>query len=127
MSVEKIVEQRVQKFKNNQERLIKEDKAHESKGLFGGILNGTNYGNWRKENEVFANGYATGLEEGLRDSFNTDKLVNTMNLKEERHKEFYEIFLKLSSQYNCRFTFHPLHGMVLEDLELKEYNNTHNK
>lgn len=75
MSVEKIVEQRVQKFKNNQERLIKEDKAHESKGLFGGILNGTNYGNWRKENEVFANGYARGLE----------------------------------------------------DLELKEYNNTHNK
>lgn len=110
MSVEKIVEQRVQKFKNNQERLIKEDKAHESKGLFGGILNGTNYGNWRKENEVFANGYATGLEEGLRDSFNTDKLVNTMNLKEERHKEFYEIFLKLSSQYNCRFTFHHFMG-----------------
>jgi len=116
MSVEYIVRDRVQKFKDNQEKLIQEDKAHESKGLFGGLFNGTNYGEWRKENEVFANGYATGLEQGLRDSFNTDKLVNTMDLKEERHKEFYDKFLELANKYNCRFNFHPLHGIMLEDL-----------
>jgi hypothetical protein len=127
MSIERIVEQRVQKFKDNQERIIEQDKTYESKGLFGMILNGTNYRNWRKENEVFANGYASGLEEGLRDSFNTDKLINGMDFKDERHKEFYDKFLELASNYNCRFTFHPLHGMVLEDLELKEYNNTHDK
>ena len=90
MSIERIVEQRVQKFKDNQERIIEQDKTYESKGLFGMILNGTNYRNWRKENEVFANGYASGLEEGLRDSFNTDKLINVMDFKDERHKEFYD-------------------------------------
>ena len=127
MSAENIVRNRVQKFKDNQERLIQEDKIHKSKSLFGGFLSGTNYGDWRKENEKFANGYATGLEEGLRDSFNTDKLVNYTNLRVDRQKEFYQKFLELSKQYNCRFTFHPLHGMVLEDLELKEYNNTHDK
>lgn len=116
MSIERIVEQKVQKFKDNQEKLIQEDKAYESKGLFGGLLNSTNYGDWRKKNKVFTNGYATGLEEGLRDSFNTDKLINAMDLKDERHKEFYQKFLELASSYNCKFTFHPLHGMVLEDL-----------
>ena len=69
-----------------------------------------------RENEVFADGYATGLEEGLRDSFNTDNLINTSDLKEERHKEFYDKFLELAKTYKCRFNFHPLHGMVLEDL-----------
>jgi len=117
MSVERIVEQRVQKFKDNQERLMKEDRVESSKGLFGGFLNGTNYSDWRKENEIFANGYASGLEEGLRDSFNTDKLVNSADLKDERQKEFYEKFLELSIEYNCRFNFHPLHGMILEDLQ----------
>tara|TARA_B100000768_G_C11202404_1_gene342329 strand:- start:678 stop:1058 length:381 start_codon:yes stop_codon:yes gene_type:complete len=126
MSVEKIVEQRVKNFEDNQERLIRSDKLS-NLGLFGGILEGSNYDDWRKDNKIFASGYATGLEEGLRDSFNTHKLVNTEDIKDDRQKEFYQKFLELSKQYNCRFTFHPLHGMVLEDLELKEYSNTHNK
>tara|TARA_Y100000389_G_scaffold24273_1_gene20950 strand:+ start:5040 stop:5420 length:381 start_codon:yes stop_codon:yes gene_type:complete len=126
MSVEKIVEQRVKKLEDNQEKLIQVDKISNI-GLFGDILTGTNYEDWRKTNKIFSDGYATGLEEGLRDSFNTDKLVNTENLKDDRQKEFYQKFLELSKKYNCKFTFHPLHGMVLEDLELKEYNNTHNK
>ena len=117
MSVENIVRDRVQKFKDNQERLIKEDKSHNSTSLFGGFLNGTNYSDWRKDNKVFSDGYATGLEEGLRDSFNTDKLVNSMNLENRRHKEFYEKFLTLASEYNCRFNFHPLYGMMLEDIQ----------
>jgi|TARA_R110002167_G_scaffold261098_1_gene467582 hypothetical protein len=37
MSIENIVRNRVQKFKDNQERLIQEDKIHESKSLFGGF------------------------------------------------------------------------------------------
>jgi len=126
MSVENIVRDRVQKFKDNQERLIRADKLS-NLGLFGGIFGGADYEDWRKDNKIFASGYATGLEEGLRDSFNTDKLVNTEGLKDDRQKEFYQKFLELSKKYNCRFTFHPLHGMVLEDLELKEYNNTHDK
>jgi hypothetical protein len=116
MSIEGIVREKVQKLKDNQERIIEQDKTYESKGFFGRILNGTNYGDWRKENEKFADGYAKGLEEGLRDSFNTDNLVNSTNLSSDRLREFYQKFLELSSEYNCRFTFHPLHGMMLEGL-----------
>tara|TARA_X000000368_G_scaffold24442_1_gene18627 strand:+ start:56 stop:409 length:354 start_codon:yes stop_codon:yes gene_type:complete len=116
MSVEKIVEQRVKKLEDNQERLIQVDKISNI-GLFGDIFTGTNYEDWRKTNKIFSDGYATGLEEGLRDPFNTDKLVNTEDIKDDRQKEFYQKFLELSKKYNCRFTFHPSHGMILEDLE----------
>ena len=116
MSVENVVRERVKRFKKNQKRLIIESKEEETKSFFGALLSVVDYNKWTKENEAFVDGYAIGLEEGLRDSFNTARLTHHNNFTEEQ-SEFYNKFLELSSEYNCRFTFHPLHGMVLEDLQ----------
>ena len=90
MSVEHIVQKRVKELKDSQERLIEQNKLSVSTGFFSGFLNSVNYSETRRENKIFQDGYAKGLREGLRNPINTDKLVNSTDIKNQRHKEFYE-------------------------------------
>lgn len=58
-----------------------------------------------------------GMQEGLRmGSIQGQRIDITNSCKNERHKEFYTKFLKLTEEYNCAIVYHPLEGMCVVDL-----------
>lgn len=58
-----------------------------------------------------------GMQEGLRiGSIQGQRIDTTKDCKNERHKEFYNKFLKLAEEYNCAIVYHPYEGMLVMDL-----------
>jgi len=67
--------------------------------------------------EIWFSGIRVGIEEGLRRSSLEGQRIEThRNLTNDRHKEFYEKFLKLAEEYECRIQYHPHLGMCVTDM-----------
>lgn len=92
----------------------KHDKSFTEKGLFGF----TPKYNQSEVREIWFSTMALGMNEGLRMGSLAGQRIDTSNgCKNERHKEFYQKFLKLAEEYNCAILFHPLEGMIVADLD----------
>jgi len=68
--------------------------------------------------DIWFQGIRVGIEEGLhRGSLAGQRIQITQNTKDQRHKKFYDEFLKLANEYNCQIQYHPQHGMCVIDLK----------
>ena len=68
--------------------------------------------------EAWHSGVSCGVELGLnKASLEGQKLELISNTKTPKHKDFLEKFYKLAGEYNCAVQYHPLHGMVIVDLD----------
>ncbi len=68
--------------------------------------------------ETWLKGKRYGFEIGLNYSkpqARIEQLSN--NIKNQKHKEFYDKFLKLCQEYNVRISYHPREGMMFEQLK----------
>lgn len=64
--------------------------------------------------EIWFQGIELGIEKGLRlASLEGQRIETNTNMQNQRHKEFYEKFLKLASDYNCCIQYHPMHGIFV--------------
>jgi Tat protein secretion system quality control protein TatD with DNase activity len=67
--------------------------------------------------EIFHSGINVGFQQGLYyNKPEYQRLQMNNNCKDENQKEFYEKFLKLCQEHNIRIIYHPLEGMMFEDL-----------
>ena len=67
--------------------------------------------------ETWFQGIEYGMEKGLHmASLEGQRIHITNNIKNPRHKEFYEKFIDLAKQYNCAIQYHPQVGMCVTDL-----------
>lgn len=102
----------------------KHDKSFTDKGFFG-IRPKYSQSEVR---EIWFSAMALGMNEGLRMGSLEGQRIDTSNsCKNERHKEFYQKFLKLSEEYNCAILFHPIEGMIVSDLKVNNINNINKK
>lgn len=70
--------------------------------------------------ETWFQGIEYGLEMGLNlASLEGQRITINNNMKNPRHKEFYEKFLKLAQEYKCAIQYHPQVGMCVID---RNYN-----
>lgn len=62
-------------------------------------------------------GIRHGIEIGFQKaSLEGQRIELTNNITNPRHKEFVEKFYKLAEEYGCAVQYHPLHGMIVEDV-----------
>ena len=74
--------------------------------------------------ETWYKGIKFGIEIGINNSSIDGQIINIHNnMKNKRHEEFYDKFLKLAHEYNCQIIYHPQNGMVVLDMDYKETNN----
>ena len=99
------------------QEMKKNDKSFtEKENVFSLLLGGIKY-NQVDVREIWFQGITVGLSEGLRIASLDGQKIDIMNsCKNERHKEFYNEFLKLSEKYNCAIQYHPVDGMCIIDL-----------
>ena len=81
-----------------------------------GMLFGTHKFNQIDMRETWHRGIKYGIEIGLRRaSLNGQRIETFKNIENDRQREFYEKFLKLSDEYNCAIYYHPIKGMQVID------------
>ena len=72
--------------------------------------------------EIWFQGIANGLEEGLRLASLEGQIIEiNTNIRNPRHREFFDKFCELSKEYNCAIQYHPLLGMCIIDLSKDSY------
>lgn len=92
------------------------DKSFTEKGVFGIKIKYPQ----EEVREIWFQAMSLGMLEGLRMGSIEGQRIDTSNgCKNERHKEFYQKFLKLANEYNCAILFHPEEGMCVMDLDRK--------
>jgi hypothetical protein len=68
--------------------------------------------------KIWLDGIRHGLEKGLHvASLEGQKIEILANMTNDRHKRFYEDFLKLAGESNCQIQYHPDYGMCIIDLQ----------
>jgi len=94
----------------------KNDKSFTEKGFLGIPIKYSQ----SEVREIWFKGIELGMQEGLRiGSLEGQRIDTSLGCKNQRHKEFYEKFLKLSDDYNCAILYHPLEGMCVVDLNYR--------
>jgi hypothetical protein len=67
--------------------------------------------------EIYFSAIQSGMREGLMmGSLEGQRIDTSTGCKNERHKEFYQKFLKLAEEYNCAIVFDMFEGMCVMDL-----------
>lgn len=70
--------------------------------------------------EIYFDALRQGMIEGLHmGSLEGQRIDTSTGCKNERHKEFYQKFLRLAEEYNCAIMYHPHDGMCVVDLDRK--------
>jgi hypothetical protein len=64
-------------------------------------------------------GIRHGIEIGFQKaSLEGQRIELTNNITNPRHKEFVDKFYKLAEEYGCAIQYHPLYGMIIEDVRM---------
>jgi hypothetical protein len=98
------------------QRLKRVDTSFTTKGFF----RLTPKYNQKTVREIWFQGIEIGMLEGLRIASLDGQRINiNSNMQNDRHKEFYDEFLKLADKYKCAIQYHPRIGMCVVDLDWK--------
>lgn len=96
----------------------KNDKSFQEKETFLSLLFGGHAFTQNEMRDTWFMGIRRGLEIGLnKASLEGQKIEIRNNIVNDRHKEFYNEFLKLSERHKCQIQYHPSHGMCVVDLK----------
>lgn len=101
-------------------KLEEQASSNAPTGFFSSLSIGKYYDDRKKWRETFCSGFEKGYIQALDEQPISGQKVDTLNMTPKQEK-FYEEFLKLASEYNCKIEFHSNYGMIITDLRPEEH------